>query len=964
MTTSHHYKNLYPRGSEWRRWDLHIHSPLSILNNQYPKLQNGNPDWEAFVTKLESLDDIAVIGITDYFTIDGYKKVKEFKQAGRLANTHTILPNIEFRLNSVISSKKDGQTPRRLNFHVIFSDKVSTQDIEEHFLHDLHFFYEGNPQDRDDTRKLKRSNIEMLGKRLIEEHKTFKESGLSPLQIGAMQTVVNHEDITKCLKDKRFKGKYLLVFPEELSNLIDWDGQDHHTRKGLLQKSDMVFSSNERTRAWCLGKGPYTEGVDKFLKEFKTCKPCIHGSDAHKLEEVGHPCALKGESGHQCHTGQECELRHCWIKADPTFEGLKQLLYEPSDRVIIQSKNPTPVKSNYSLEGFKISQAVIAKDLSVQETSMDLNCGLVAVTGGKGSGKTAFVDLIANCYVDRCNTNDANSFVRRIVDENPTIDTTVQFKDGSQFQKGFTDGTFFEDTELVYIAQGELENYISDDSDLDVYIRNLIFESPQVKDTVLSFDFSELLGWIDDLEKKISIKNEAIIDYEKQTSAESLQGIALEAKKRDADLKDVVNRLEALKKVQSKENIETAQEKQKKIAELKSRKDDLMHLKELLTKALTFFENDLTLFNEHIAAVNTLLTKLGIAETFKSISYDQKGQFEQRLSSTKTEVTKIVAEIEGAQKHLETFEAGIKDHAKLLERKRELDAEIEHIKTKLTEFKKKEQQLEQFIEVRKDLFKQLIHTVMAQKKKYEDVISAFSAQKAEVLSDLDFGAKINFDQARFLMAAEDVMDNRRITITGKEQGDVGMCDNLINIVDSLLGGDENYVDKLVAEVEKLTKEYQGKLKRSHAITMSDFYTLLYGNYFSVIPTVRYKNTRLSKLSLGQKATVLIKIYLAQGDKPIIIDSHDEHLDNEFIMDELVNAIRQAKGYRQIILASNNGNVVINSDAEQIIVANIKDGVISYTSGSIENPTIRDRAVEVLEGGPEAFRRRQEKYRLN
>lgn len=82
------------------------------------------------------------------------------------------------------------------------------------------------------------------------------------------------------------------------------------------------------------------------------------------------------------------------------------------------------------------------------------------------------------------------------------------------------------------------------------------------------------------------------------------------------------------------------------------------------------------------------------------------------------------------------------------------------------------------------------------------------------------------------------------------------------------------------------------------------------------------------------------------------------------MDELVKAIRQAKNYRQVILASNNGNVVINSDAEQIIIANRNNGLISYISGSIENPVIRDRAIKVLEGGSDAFRQRQQKYRLN
>jgi len=73
----------FPKGSEWRKWDLHIHSPLSILNNQFPKLSHGEPDWEPFLQKLESLD-MAVIGITDYFTIEGYKELKKFKEQGRL----------------------------------------------------------------------------------------------------------------------------------------------------------------------------------------------------------------------------------------------------------------------------------------------------------------------------------------------------------------------------------------------------------------------------------------------------------------------------------------------------------------------------------------------------------------------------------------------------------------------------------------------------------------------------------------------------------------------------------------------------------------------------------------------------------------------------------------------------------------------------------------------------------------
>lgn len=82
------------------------------------------------------------------------------------------------------------------------------------------------------------------------------------------------------------------------------------------------------------------------------------------------------------------------------------------------------------------------------------------------------------------------------------------------------------------------------------------------------------------------------------------------------------------------------------------------------------------------------------------------------------------------------------------------------------------------------------------------------------------------------------------------------------------------------------------------------------------------------------------------------------------MDELVVAVRKAKKYRQVIIVSNNGNMVVNSDAEQLIIASRDSaGRISYRSGSLENVDVREKALTVLEGGRGAFVKRQQKYRL-
>ena len=113
MDTNQNNKILYPRGSEWRRWDLHLHSPLSALNNQYPKNSDGSPDWNSFIDELERIEDVSVIGVTDYFFIDGYKKVMEYREQGKLTNFDLILPNAELRLDTFVVKNKS----KDINFH-------------------------------------------------------------------------------------------------------------------------------------------------------------------------------------------------------------------------------------------------------------------------------------------------------------------------------------------------------------------------------------------------------------------------------------------------------------------------------------------------------------------------------------------------------------------------------------------------------------------------------------------------------------------------------------------------------------------------------------------------------------------------------------------------------------------------------------------------------------------------------
>jgi len=106
----------------------------------------------------------------------------------------------------------------------------------------------------------------------------------------------------------------------------------------------------------------------------------------------------------------------------------------------------------------------------------------------------------------------------------------------------------------------------------------------------------------------------------------------------------------------------------------------------------------------------------------------------------------------------------------------------------------------------------------------------------------------------------------------------------------------------------------------------------------------------------------LKVFLATATakQVFIIDQPEDNLDNNFIMHELVPLIRKAKVSRQIIMSTHNANLVVNADAEQIIVARL-DNEGDYISGSIENQTINQSIKEILEGGEEAFRNRENKY---
>ncbi len=950
----------FPRGSEWRRWDLHVHSPLSILNNQFPHLpDHQGPDWEPYLAALEAAP-VAVLGITDYFTIDGYKELKQRQAAGRLPNK-LLLPNIEFRLDQFVSSKQDGGRPRRLELHVIFSDEVSVEDIEEHFLHDLDFVNQEDPGEAAEVLKLKNANLIRLGERLISEQPTFRGT---PLEVGASNAVVRFKAILERLKsDRRFTNKYLLVLPADGWNDIPWGGQDHQARQLLLQGTDFVFASNAKTVQWCLGKPPYGEGAEKFQKEFRTLKPCLHGSDAHSLHEICHPCAKRGVAGHDCRSHTEvCQVNNCWIKADPTFEGLRQVLYECEDRVRIQAADPTPSKTQFCLSAVEIADSRVNAGLHFSGTKIPLNNGLVVVTGGRGSGKTALVDLIANCFVNRADGRDPNSFVGRVRDSAAPFTTTLTFAGGQAFSKDLIATHFVDESSVIYIAQGELERYIGAGSDLNEYVHSLIFESEEIRNSAASYDYSALSEQIVREQHLLDDLNDNIDDLEQQTTPAAIEELRRSEKHVRAEVEDFTARVLLAEAALAPEKIEAAETRQRALDDKKAKRDTLTQAKSAIHEASRFLATDFSRFLNLIRTVNAAIAPLGLGADLSLPSYADGTRLTAVGDGVDRELRAVLVEIEKLEGELRTLASEQKDHATLLNKKREAELKLGQIQLGATSLASAQAALATARGARSIALRNLLSLVLGQRTQYEEIIERFSAAKDAVLADLDFDAEIVADWSDFMRGAEDILDNRQVVVYGNSATQSVFATWSAGLAALPTKGADG-LDVIVAETDQLAADLRDKLKRSKTIGSRSLYKLIYQSYLTVRPIVRYKKTSLDRLSMGQKATVLMKIYLAEGDAPIIIDSHDDHLDNESIMEELVGSIRQAKQYRQVIVASNNGNVVINSDAEQLIIARRDDGQIAYVSGSLENPEIREKALKVLEGGRVAFRKRQEKYRL-
>lgn len=118
-----------------------------------------------------------------------------------------------------------------------------------------------------------------------------------------------------------------------------------------------------------------------------------------------------------------------------------------------------------------------------------------------------------------------------------------------------------------------------------------------------------------------------------------------------------------------------------------------------------------------------------------------------------------------------------------------------------------------------------------------------------------------------------------------------------------------------------------------------------------------------ELSTGQKCAVTLPIVISDTKRALILDQPEDHLDNEFLVDNIVQAVlRRNKSSAQSIIATHSPNIPVLGNAE-LVIHMASDGRRGWaaSAGLPDAPNVKGVITNILEGGEEAFQRRAEFY---
>ncbi|MGL2624136.1 TrlF family AAA-like ATPase [Helicobacter pylori] len=847
------------KGSSWHKWDLHAHTPYTHLKKAYQCCE------EEFIQKLCD-SQIDCIGLTNYFKFNE----KEFELKEKIEKRGIkVFYNLEVRLD--YQNKED----QCLDFHIIFSDKVTQQEIDN-FLRNAD------------------ANVGGTEKKLADLEKDDFD-----------KAVVNFDQLLECLEKESLKlrGKYLLGF---LSRGHGSSRSSSNYEKIVKKVHFLIHSSDKQ------------ENLKKdreYWLEYN--KPLIQSSDAHEEEQIG--------------------KKYTWIKAEKTFEGLKQIIYEPETRVSIGEEKPQDPLYKIDSVGLNFDEEV--KTTNEQDDTPFCYAGFnetlffspnfTCVIGGRGSGKSTLLQLIASAIKNK-------SFVKGLKHE--TIQKYIEIQPDIDIMDS-----------VEYLAQNEVEEFATNVSKFTEAIFNRIDSKSggklkelekQIKESIEKFD-DQIAHWQEKTKleeqlkesEKIRKKYQSIINtftdknyLDKKAKLQAKYQSLIDLKQSKEGFWTFIKELKRVVNFDSKENMEEKNNYDKVYNQLKQ--DICKKLEEIDADIENgHFKSDEENIEKLESEHQTLLQEIGEFLKEKGVSDESIGDIRNandHLAKIKMDINDLKHEIKENANKIENFSY------------EDMDKNIEEFKDQINEkLSKINSAFEEISKNHKE-----VKPITIEYRLNEDIFE-------EVFEDFDRLVDKGFNTQRHQSKIKEYLKEIELkNVTGMQHAE--FIEELYNSIDN----------KKAAFYETMKDIFDREIH-------FQIYRLLILKHLRNVEKykifeVRYDKRALNETSFGQKCTAVLVVLLSLGNNPIIIDEPEAHLDSALIANYLVTLIKKQKQKRQIIFATHNANFVLNADAELIIQLKNENNKIVAQSFMIESDAYRDDLLK-LEGGEEAFKNRERKY---
>ena len=977
------------RGSVWRRWEPHIHTPGTVLEDRFPK-ENG---WELYLDALEAVTPrLQAIGVTDYCITRSYERMREEKAKGRLKECELLFPNVELRLK--IGTAKGNF----VNIHLLVNPE-DPNHVEElnRFLGRLSF------SAFDDDFTCTPSDLARLGRRA--HHGELAEE--AALKHGVTQFKVSLDNLLHTYRGIDWAQENIVIAVAGTADGTSGvrDAADTTLREEIEKAAHAVFASSLKQRDFWLGNG--AASVTELQERYGGPKPCIWGSDAHDLERVGQPA----------------EDRLCWLKGQASFDTLRQACRVP-ERAYVGSAPPSWMAGSQVIDEVRVESAPW-----IETPVVELNSGLTAVIGGRGSGKTALVDMIAAGCSSYLESEENPSFLARAKEHLSGSRVVLKWSSGEASQKRALDAPVDLSSDAYprarYLSQQFVEDLCSIEGmpTLIAEIERVIFEAHPSLEREGAFDFGELLERragghrdarsraeaalanisdqigiemkkvreVKPLEAKIGAKEKLIAGYERDRNAllpkgdkkttERLQQLVAAAEKVRGYIRMLGNRRASIVRVEN----EIRDLRQNRAPEgLRVMKESYRNLgfdEAEWERFLLEYAGDV---DGAVAAKSEEVEKSTKAWKGKkpSPALDAGGSFLAKGADlARTPLALLEAEIERVEKLVAADRESARKVAAVSKRIAEERNAIASLTETLADCKGARSRAEFLVADREEGYIRVFDALLAE----EDVLNELYAplvrrltEAGGTLGKLSFSVTRVADVATWAKRGEDELFDLR---GGPFKG-IGSLEKEANSMlrDAWRMGDSKAVSEAMAAFREKHEDallekapYPRSDRRNYRPWSRRFAQWLYStNHISLEYGIRYDGIELQKLSPGTRGIVLVLLYLALDDgddRPLIIDQPEENLDPKSIFDELVPLFEEAKKKRQVIMVTHNANLVVNTDADQIIVAHAGpqpvEGlpVFTYRSGGLDEGQIRKVVCDILEGGERAFRDRARRLRI-